>query len=128
MPTNTSPDNIPKPASSDPVAPLEGWFQGQADATQAGLSKRTILTYANAAAFPAANTVPLRFAIDLSNNWLFLSNGTKWLGVVPLTDHPIDGVTTNATAVTQRRNRYLNEYIQSGDPGQDPGRKWVKTP
>lgn len=40
MATNTTPDNIPKPETGDQLAPLEVWFQSQADAIQAALTNR----------------------------------------------------------------------------------------
>jgi hypothetical protein len=126
MVTTTTPDGIRKPTSSDTVTPLEGHFQALADDTQTGLLKRDVLAYANTSAFPAASAFPMRFAIDQSTKWLFLSDGVKWYGVVPLVNHPIDGTTLATASVDERRQKYLNLYVQSGDPGNDPGRLWAK--
>lgn len=128
MVVNTTPDTIPKPVGTDAVAPLQDKFANQADAIQTALLKRDILHYTTSASFPAASTVPWRFVIDETSRWVYISNGTKYFAAFPMTNNPIDGTTTAAAALAERRQMLLDEWVQSGDPGQSEGRIWDKTP
>jgi len=103
MPTSTS-DGIPKPASGDAVAPLEGKFQADADGTQAAINKYKIQRVATAASLPASVAGVYLIAQAIDTGWVYFNDGTSWTQAFKP-----GSLATRQTGV--------GLYVQSADPG-----------
>jgi hypothetical protein len=115
MPTSTS-DGIPKPASTDAVAPLEGWFQGDSNGTQTAIDRYKITRVATSASLPASVAGRYLIAQAIDTGFLWFNDGTSWTQI-------------GRPGTLAQRQAGHGIYVQNADPGAataGTGALWVQ--
>jgi len=109
MATNTTPDNLLKPQSTDQIAPLETVLGNMQDSVQTALTNRNkqmFLMFATAAAMNAAPGTQIgqhAFVYNdstVANNGDYVWSGTAWVAPSPVTPYGFVASMTGAQSVS----------------------------